>query len=235
MKRERLRSLPIEELRRVAARHEIDFEDTIDRESLINLLAEVFEELELERNRSNNHQVKVEAKKYRILEDEEDGDSELPAIPERYNETRLVAMPRDPVWAFAYWEIREDKMLQLKRDGEKVRLVLRVHDIEGVRFNGRNSNSSFDIPVRLTDGRWYINVPRAACTYILELVVKRKREQVLARSNMIRTPREGLSDQINERWLPINGEEILALSVHPSLSEIPGSGSIPQRILAVGN
>ena len=235
MKRERLSSLPIEELRRIAARHEIEIDDTIDRESLVNQIAEVYEELELERDRANNYQVKVEAKKYRILEDEEGSEAELPAIPERYNETRLVAMPRDPTWAFAYWEIREEKLRQLNRDGEKVRLVLRVHDIEGIHFNGRNSNSSFDIPVRLTDGRWYINLPQAGCTYIMELVAKKKREQVLVRSNIIRTPREGFSDRINDRWQPINGEEILALSVHPSLSEIPGSGSIPQRILTVGS
>ena len=36
-------------------------------------------------------------------------EGEMPAweLPERYNETKIVLLLRDPNWAFAYWDIRK--------------------------------------------------------------------------------------------------------------------------------
>src|SRR5512146_2620629 len=149
MTRERLQSLPLEELRRFAERQSIEFDSAIDKDSLVSLLVDLFEEMAEEREEQSGREVKVVAKKFSISPDEEieTGDTAYALVPESYNETRLVAMPRDPAWAFAYWEIRADKMTQLRKDKD-VHLVLRVHDVEGVRFNGRNSRSSFDIPVK---------------------------------------------------------------------------------------
>ena len=233
MTRERLQSLPFEELKEFADRQKIDLDGVVDKETLINLMLEVFEELDQEREEANDHQIKVEAKKYRVSADEEILGADYPEIPERYGETRLVAMVRDPAWAFAYWEIREEKMRQLRKDRENTRLLLRIHDIEGVKFSGRNSNSSFDIPLRLTDSKWYINLPEAGRTYILELLaVKKNRDQVVARSNAFTTPRESYSEKRAAE--SIDGDEILQLSVHNSMKQIPGSGSIPQRIMSIG-
>lgn len=238
MTKERLRSLPMDELQRIADRYGVDFEADIDREALISLMLDTLEELELERERSHNYQVKVEAKKYQgSEEEEEDLPGDLAPIPDGYNETRLVVMARDPSWAFAYWEIKEEKMRQLERDPDRVRLILRVHDVTEVQFNGKNSHSSFDIPLKLTDNRWYINVPGPGRGYVMELIVKKKnKEIVLARSNHIMTPREGFAfghESLQKGEL--NGRAILAMSLHPTMFDIPGSGTIPQRILTMGS
>jgi len=236
MTRERLQSLPVEELRRFAERQSIEFDTAIDKDSLISLLVDVFEEMAEEREEQSSREVKVEAKKYSISRDEEidTGDAQYAPVPENYNETRLVAMPRDPAWAFAYWEIRPDKLAQLRRDKD-VRLVLRVHDVEGVHFNGHNARSSFDIPVKLTDSRWYINLPRPGGRFVLELLYRRKgKEHELARSNAIESPAEGFSERVDPAWSAADGDTVLAMSLHRSAGEIPGSGSIPQRILSVG-
>ena len=236
MTRERLQSLPLEELRRFAERQSIEFDSAIDKDSLVSLLVDLFEEMAEEREEQAGREVKVEAKKYSISRDEEieTGDSDYAPVPESYNETRLVAMPRDPAWAFAYWEIRPDKLVQLRKDKD-VRLMLRVHDVEGVRFNGRNSRSSFDIPVKLTDSRWYINLPRPGGRFVLELLYKKRgKEHELARSNLIEAPAEGFSERVDPDWSSPNGETVLAMSLHRSVGEIPGSGTIPQRILSLG-
>jgi hypothetical protein len=236
MTRERLQSLPLEELRRFAERQSIEFDSAIDKDSLVSLLVDLFEEMAEEREEQSGREVKVVAKKFSISPDEEieTGDAGYAPMPESYNETRLVAMPRDPAWAFAYWEIRADKLAQLRKDRD-VHLVLRVHDVEGVRFNGRNSRSSFDIPVKLTDSRWYINLPRAGGRFVLELLYrKRGKEHELARSNVIASPAEGFSDRTDPEWISANGETVLMMSLHRSVGEIPSSGSIPQRILSEG-
>jgi hypothetical protein len=236
MTRERLQSLPLDELRRFAERQSIEFDSTIDKDSLVSLLVDLFEEMAEEREGETDRVVSVEAKKFATSGDEEieTGESEASPLPEGYNETRLVAIPRDPAWAFAYWEIRQDRLAQLKRDKD-VRLLLRVHDVEGVRFNGRNSRSSFDIPVKLTDSRWYINLPRAGGSFVLELLYKKRgKEHSLVRSGVIETPSEGFSQKVDPAWSLSDGEAVLAMSLHRSVGEIPSSGSIPQRILSVG-
>ncbi len=236
MTRERLQSLPVEELRRFAERQSLELDSAIDKDSLVNLLVDLFEELAEEREKEAGRVVSVVAKKYSASRDEEidTGDAASPPLPDCYNETRLVAMPRDPAWAFAYWEIRQDRLAQLRRDKD-VRLLLRVHDIEGVRFNGRNARSSFDISVKLTDSRWYINLPRAGGRFVLDLLYKNKgKEHLLVRSNVIESPPEGFSQRVDPAWDSVDGEAILALSLHRSVGEIPSSASIPQRILSAG-
>ncbi len=236
MTRERLQTLPLEELRRFAERQSIEFDNAIDKDALVNLLVDLFEEMAEEREEDAERVVSVEAKKYSTSRDEEiDTGGPAPApLPESYNETRLVAMPRDPAWAFAYWEIRQDRLAQLRRDKD-VRLLLRVHDVEGVRFNGHNSRSSFDIPVKLTDSRWYINLPRAGGRFVLELLYKKGgKEHGLVRSNVVESPAEGFSESTDPAWALADGEAVLAMSLHRSVGEIPSSGSIPQRILSVG-
>lgn len=236
MTRERLQSLPAEELRRFAERQGIELDGPLDKDSLVNLLVDFFEEMAEEREEEAGRVVSVVAKKYSAGPDEEidtGGEASAP-LPDTYNETRLVAMPRDPAWAFAYWEIRQDRLAQLRHDKD-VRLLLRVHDVEGVRFNGRNSRSSFDITVKLTDCRWYINLPRAGGRFVLELLYKKRgKEHLLARSNVIESPPEGFSQRVDPAWSSADGEAILAMSLHRSVGEIPSSGSIPQRILSAG-
>ena len=189
MTRERLQSLPLEELRRFAERQSIEFDSALDKDALVSLLVDLFEEMAEEREEGTERVVSVEAKKYSAGRDEEidTGETALVPLPETYNETRLVAIPRDPAWAFAYWEIRQDRLAALRRDKD-VRLLLRVHDVEGVRFNGRNSLSSFDIPVKLTDSRWYISLPHAGGRFILELLYKKEGKR--ARAGALRRHRE---------------------------------------------
>jgi uncharacterized protein len=236
MTRERLQSLPLDELRRFAEKQSIEFDTTIDKDTLVNLLVDLFEEMAEERDEQSSHEVRVEAKKFAASADEQidtGQESSYASLPESYNETRLVAMPRDPAWAFAYWEITQDKLVQLRKDRD-VRLFLRVYDL-GEKSNGRGSRSSFDIPVKLTDSRWYLNLPRPGGRFVLALVYKKRgKEHELARSSVIDAPAEGLSERLDPEWSSPNGETLLAMSLHRSVGQIPGSGTIPQRILSVG-
>ncbi len=232
MNRERLSSLSRMELRKVASRFRIKPALNADRETLINLLLDHFEELKAEREQSNNLQMRGEEKKYEISVDEELGVSifeEAFPIPRRYNETRLRALVRDPEWAYAYWEIKEAELKKLKINPRYRGLFLRVHDVKDVDYDGTNSNSHFDIPLTMNDDHWYIHLPQPGSSYVLELIyINSRKPHVLARSNMIHTPLGKLSDSSLSADGP--DEVILTMSSHNGSSTFPTSDSIPHRL-----
>jgi hypothetical protein len=136
-------------------------------------------------------------------------------------------MLRDPNWAFAYWEIDEKQMHQLKAQGGFEQLLLRVHDVELIDFDGSNSNSFFDIPIKPSDSNWYIYLPHQDCHYVLELGCTAKgRYHLIARSNVIHTPRRSLSDAG------------VAVDIAPYLTDVEtlqllsSADAIPQRIIS---
>ena len=234
MTKERLSSLSQIELRRVASRFRVKPENYTDRETLITLLLDHFDDLKTEREQSNNLQMRGEEKKYEISRDEELGVSLFPEaypIPRHYNETQIRAMVRGPEWAYAYWEIKETELRTLKKNPKYRGLFLRVHDVKDVRYDGTNSNSYFDIPLKMHDDHWYIHLPQPGSSYVLELIyINSRKPHILARSNIIHTPKGKISDSnlFTEGSLP--DEVILALSSHDRSSPLPTSDSNPHRV-----
>ncbi len=227
MTRERLQSVPLEELAALARSAGLESVDSADRAELIESLLESYEELRQEREEGNSPSVRVGEKKYEVAADEElqaPGEDPFP-LPARYNETKVVLMIRDPHWAFAYWDIEAQKAQRVRKDANFEGLVLRVHDCE--------PSSSFDIPLQWEDSSWYIYLPNADCEYGLDLgYLAAGRFKLLARSNTIRTPRETVVEsasgdaQTRALFLGIQPEALNGAS-SPMSSE-----AIPQRILS---
>ena len=129
-------------------------------------------------------------------------------FPAGYGDNRIVLLARDPWWIFAYWEIRkdreEDAIRKIESSGDNPdRSVLRVYDITNVNFNGRNANSFFDIDLKGLANNWYINVGTPDRSWIVDIgiVSKKGNFYLLARSNAIKTPRFGMSDQLDAEWM----------------------------------
>ena len=227
MTRERLQSIPLEELTAMALSAGLETVDSADRSELIESLLESYEELRQEREEGNSPSVRVGEKKYEVAADEEleaPGEDPFP-LPVRYNETKVVLMIRDPHWAFAYWDIEAQKAQRVRKDANFEQLVLRVHDC--------GPSSSFDIPIQWEDSSWYIYLPNADCEYGLDLgYLAAGRFKLLARSNTIRTPRETIVDagggdeQARALFLGVQPEALNGVS-RPMSSE-----AIPQRILS---
>ena len=78
------------------------------------------------------------------LVDPEPGD-----LPAAYGVDRLVLVPRDPWWLFAFWEIapatREVARGALGADADEARPMLRVYDVTFVDRRGSNASLSFDV------------------------------------------------------------------------------------------
>jgi hypothetical protein len=242
MTRKHLLSAPLEELEALARREGFEPAELTDREALVEFLLENFEESRRERDQENNPSVLVEEAKYELTAEEPIDGPELTgpaapefpeevALPESYNQTRIVLMARDPHWAFAYWDIDDQHRLKLRKSPE-AELLLRVHDLDQGSSNGSSGSSSFDIPVQLGDSSRYIYLPHQRRRYMLELGCSVSGKYLcLVRSNAIRTPREALSEDPPDT--ADSGKYFITLMTENDLLRPAGSsGSIPQRILS---
>jgi hypothetical protein len=223
MTKESLQSIPLEDLSALAREQGYEEDGAIDRATLTEFILESQKDRAREKEQENSLAVRVEDSKYQITDAEpkKPVEPDLYPIANRYNQTKIVFMVRDPHWAFAYWEIDDKAREKISDKGESQHLFLRVRETDSGR------HSSFDIPVQFGDSSWYIYLPNQDCGYVLELGKLDDRGYTcMARSNPIRTPREELSQSTEH-----------ALDWHRDFNAyygIGGSGSIPQRILAVG-
>ena len=73
-------------------------------------------------------------------------------VPHGYGADTVVLLVRDPSWIHSYWEITPQKYEQARADlklepHDPAFRVLRVYDVSGPEFDGRNANLFFDIRV----------------------------------------------------------------------------------------
>ncbi|MDI6757054.1 MAG: DUF4912 domain-containing protein [Endomicrobiia bacterium] len=128
-------------------------------------------------------------------------------LPGGYGDTKIVALPRDPLWIYAYWEINpKDMSATMKKLPPKSRdgaaWILRVHDITGVKFTGSNSVTSFDIFVAPESGSWHINCGRVNRVWCVDIGLSGPDGifVLAARSNAVPTPRFGISPIVDDKW-----------------------------------
>ncbi|MFA6320524.1 MAG: DUF4912 domain-containing protein [Candidatus Omnitrophota bacterium] len=129
-------------------------------------------------------------------------------FPQGYGDHKIVLLVRDPWWLFTYWEVRKDKeeeiVRKIKDAGEMPdKSILRVYDVTDINFNGRNARSFFDIELKGLASTWYINVNMPDSSWVVDIgiVSNKGKFYLLSRSNIVRTPRFGMSDQLDTEWM----------------------------------
>ncbi len=237
MTKERLQSLPLSKLRGIAQKEGIDVPSGTVRATLIDLIYEAMEEDRTEREAGNNSAIQVEEKKYEILQDEEleiGGDHDF-SISESYNETKIFLLLRDPLWAFAYWDIRDCDREDMKTDMHFDKLFLRVFELDEKKKSAEIIDS-FDIPIKFTDDRWYINLPRAGSTYFIALMYRTAGgDRELCRSNTVHSPEKTLLDiSLRDELIESIDNEMLILSgLYDYVESSSFRENIPQRIISM--
>ncbi len=119
-------------------------------------------------------------------------------IPATYNVDRIVAMVRDPRWIFTYWEITEATFRELERrfgdDWPNCSMILRVYD--------RSNDSHSDITLAEGARNWYIQVSPERRYQIAVGVLSPSGDFFeIILSNTVNTPRSGVSDVVDDRWM----------------------------------
>ncbi len=123
-------------------------------------------------------------------------------LPSFYGEDRLVLLTRDPYWLFAYWEVTPATRQQLEMEGQRswehLNLALRVKRYATAMEN----EGCFHIPINHTADNWCIEVGVPDRYYRVELgaQIPEKGFVALLCSNTVKTPRDEISNVIDENW-----------------------------------
>jgi hypothetical protein len=137
-------------------------------------------------------------------------DREEGELPRAYGRDRIVLLPRDPWWVFAYWEMtpssRINALRALGAQAEGAREVLRVYDVTFITFTGDNAWLSFDVELSPGADHWYLNVGRPAASFCVELGLRTPDGRFLpiVRSNVVTTSRSSSSPDTTVRWVELS-------------------------------
>ncbi|NJL88842.1 MAG: DUF4912 domain-containing protein [Coleofasciculaceae cyanobacterium SM2_1_6] len=162
------------------------------------------EQEQLDQNNPNSESTPVEVVNLA------DVDHGLPDLPSGYGESRIVLMPRDPQWAYAYWDIPNDHKEELRRQGGQ-QLALRIYDVTDVDINYQSPHSVQEYPCDELAREWYLPMPVSDRDYAVDVGYRCAdgRWLVLARSAPVRVPPVYPSDWIEDHFITVSWDEDL--------------------------
>jgi hypothetical protein len=127
--------------------------------------------------------------------------TELPPLAD----TRVVFLPRDPQWAYVFWEISEADRQEAFKVGA-TQLCLRVADVTGLSGGSSHPHTMQEVPVDSHATEWYLPVPLSDRDYRVELGYRRNGGGwiSLAYSAVARVPALHPSEQILDQFVPFS-------------------------------
>ncbi len=137
-------------------------------------------------------------------------DEDLVELPEGYGESRVVIMPRDPQWAYTYWDVPNEHKEDLRRKGGQ-QLALRLYDVTDIRVEYQSPHSVQEYPCDELAREWYLPIPVSDREYMVEIGYRCAdgRWLVLARSAPVRVPPVYPSDWIEDHFVTVAWDEEL--------------------------
>ena len=153
-------------------------------------------------------------------------------LPSYDTTSRITLIPKDPSWIYAYWEIADSSIEDVKRqlggnlDGTK--FIVRMYDVTCKDFNGFNANHWFDIEVGRYSNNWYVNIWNDNASYCGEIGIFHNSGRFfpMARSNFVHTPRSSSSNRFEEIWMDLSHELPGAPSTTAAHDKIRTEGAI---------
>jgi hypothetical protein len=134
-------------------------------------------------------------------------EAEMAPAPRPAAETRVVFLPRDPQWAYVFWDIAEaDRAAALAAGASQ--LCLRVADVTGLAGGSSHPHTLQEVVVNAKATEWYLPVPLSDRDYRVELGF-RKAGPVggwisVAFSSVARVPALNPSEQILDQFIPFS-------------------------------
>jgi len=158
----------------------------------------------------------VEASKFELGQDDKFGapltavDEGLGDLPGGYGESRITLMPRDPQWAYAYWDIPNEHKDALRSQGGQ-QLALRLYDVTDLDWHTTSPHSVQEYLCDELAREWYLPIPVSDRDYALDIGYRTfdGRWLTLARSTPIRIPPVYPSDWVEDVFVTVNWDEDL--------------------------
>ena len=134
--------------------------------------------------------------------------------------TKVVFLPRDPEWAYVFWQISERDREKAKSLGAS-KLCLRLFDATGFGEGHLNQGTLREINVDSYSTEWYLPIPLADRDYKVELGYKYGFKWMsLAFSSVSHVPGSHPSEQVLDKFVPFNLDAPLSSSEPPSTIQI---------------
>jgi uncharacterized protein len=162
-------------------------------------------------------QLEVEAGKFELGVDVDLTAAELVAVdeglgdlPGGYGDSRIVLLPRDPQWAYAYWDIPIEHKNELRYHGGQ-QLALRIYDVTDINLEHQSPHSIQEYPIDEMAREWYLPIPVSDRSYTIDIGYRcgDGRWLVLARSTSVNIPPVYPSDWIEDIFITVPWEEEL--------------------------
>ena len=122
-------------------------------------------------------------------------------------ETRVVFLPRDPQWAYVFWEIAPDDRESALAAGA-TQLCLRVADVTGLAGGSSHPHTLQEVVVDSHANEWYLPVPLSDRDYRVEIGFRKASPAggwiSLAFSSVARVPSLHPSEQILDQFIPFS-------------------------------
>jgi uncharacterized protein len=201
-----LEDMTLRQLRRVASAVGVSRYSRMRKDQLLSSILD----------KQGPEQTMIEASKYGLqavstvdlsLADVDETFSELPS---GYGESRIVILPRDPQWAYAYWDITNEHKDELRRQGGQ-QLALRLFDVTDVDITSQSPHSVQEYGCDEMAREWYLPIPVSDREYLLEIGYRTwdGRWLTLARSASMRVPPVYPSDWVEDHFVTVDWEEML--------------------------
>jgi hypothetical protein len=135
------------------------------------------------------------------------------SLPTGYSKDRIVTMVRDPYWLHTYWELSHQSIQRaeaaLGQDWHTAKPILRIFDVSANDTTSTSEAIVKDIDVHGGCQNWYIEVQQPSKSYRVDIgyVSRRNHFFVIARSNVVTTPKANVSDCMDENWTEIDSNE----------------------------
>jgi hypothetical protein len=154
-------------------------------------------------------------------------DHDLPDLVSGYGESRIVLMPRDPQWAYTYWDIPEEHRQSVRYLGGE-QLALRLYDATDLDLNTSKPHSVQQYACDELARDWYLPIPVSDRDYITEIgyLTGSGEWLVLARSNRIAIPPVYPTDWMDDQSITVDWEE--PLQGKTFLQLVPPGSAKPQ-------
>jgi uncharacterized protein len=222
MARERppIEEMTLRQLRRVASEFRISRYSRMRKSQLLAAINEAIRNQEQEQFSQTaptiQEEEQVKAAKFEVGQEDNTQESlasvdqDLGELPGGYGESRIVLMPRDPQWAYTYWDIPNEHKEELRRQGGQ-QLALRIYDVSDIDINYQTPHSIQEYLCDELAREWYLPIPVSDRDYVADIGYRCAdgRWLVLARSASVRIPPVYPSDWIEDAFITVNWEEDL--------------------------
>lgn len=119
---------------------------------------------------------------------------------------RIIVLARDPYWLHAHWELSRTTLARaqaaLGQEWHSAQPILRVMDVTSEDTTNAAERHVRDVPIHGGVNNWYIDVTKPPRSYRVDVgyLSRRGKFYVLARSNIVTTPKAGVTDALDENW-----------------------------------